>query len=55
MSDTAGYARFDAKRRISLGRYLAQEIEPGDYALIERTPEGNIIIRPVPLPKGETK
>lgn len=55
MSDTAGYARFDAKRRISLGRYLAQEIEPGDYALIERTPEGNIIIRPVPFPKEEAK
>lgn len=49
----AGYARFDAKRRISLGRYLSQDIEPGDYALIERTGEGVLIIRPIPFPRTE--
>lgn len=46
----AGYARFDNKRRLSLGRYV--EIEPGDYALVQRTAEGELIITPVPFPKG---
>lgn len=48
----AGYARFDNKRRLSLGRYV--EIDPGDYALVQRTAEGELIITPVPFPKGGT-
>ena len=51
MTDTAGYVRFDGKRRLSLGRYV--EVRPGDYALVERTPDGALIVTPVPFPKGE--
>lgn len=50
MSDTAGYVRFDSKHRLSLKRYV--EVEPGDYALVEVTPNGDLIIRPIPFPKG---
>jgi len=48
----AGYARFDSKGRLALRRYV--EVEPGDYALVQRTAEGSLIIQPVPFPKGAT-
>lgn len=53
MSDNAGYARLDSKRRLSIGRYV--QWEPGDYALIQVTAEGHLIITPAPFPKGGAK
>jgi len=46
----SGYVRFDARKRLSLGRYT--DVAEGDYAFIEAFEDGTIIVTPAPFPKG---
>ena len=43
-----GYARFDARHRLTLGRYV-KTVE-GDYAKITEYADGTLLVEPIPFP-----